>query len=745
MVSESYPGKPTLATRLQQALSHHAAGELSQAHSLYRSILEDDAKQPDALHLLGMIAHQRGDYEEAAKLIFKAVQQAPDYAEAHLNLGNAFKALNNNAKAINSFRTAAHLKPDFAEAYCNIGNALIDDGDLDEALACCEKAIALNPKLGDAYNNLGNAYRLKGQFEEALSAYQNAISVEPNHANSHFNMGLTHRELGNLDAEFASYRRAIQHAPHNDIFWDALALSLEMLSFSDADADLWQDLNALISRQSIQIEPLIRPIVSAISHHPVCAEMLVLQDKCLSGSKTKSVVAALSDNLLLLRLMSSSIINDAAMERMLTQLRRAILMEHDTLVSGPDTLPFTTAMALHCFINEYVFAETKMELEAINLLGAKVDACISEGHQPDGLLILILASYRPLYTYAWAKLLAEMKWNAAVGQIIRQQVEEPLEEQKFANEVPSLTPIEDNISHAVRDQYERNPYPRWSREGVNNEPMEIEEYLRNFPTLIDIGNYTPPKEPSVLIAGCGTGQHALAAARRYNGASLTAIDLSRHSLGYAKRMSQKFGFKNITFQQADILELDDSILAFDIIECSGVLHHMADPEAGWRSLVAVLRPQGLMKVALYSEIGRHQVIRAQAMVAKHKYGVTPEGIRQCRQDIIDAAKCGDAGFTELLNFNDFYSLSGCRDLLFHVQEHRFNLLQVEKFLISLDLEFLGFEIGQPHIAEQFKEVNPTPEAWTSLQEWHTFEQQNPDAFIAMYQFWCQKKKNLSGN
>ena len=235
MVSESYPGKPTLATRLQQALSHHAAGELSQAHSLYRSILEDDAKQPDALHLLGMIAHQRGDYEEAAKLIFKAVQQAPDYAEAHLNLGNAFKALNNNAKAINSFRTAAQLKPDFAEAYCNIGNALIDDGDLDEALACCEKAIALNPKLGDAYNNLGNAYRLKGQFEEACQpikmlyplnrTMQTAILIWDLHTGNLVTLTLSLHHIG----EQSNTRRTmIFFGMHSHCLWKCCHFPMQM-------------------------------------------------------------------------------------------------------------------------------------------------------------------------------------------------------------------------------------------------------------------------------------------------------------------------------------------------------------------------------------------------------------------------------------------------------------------------------------------------------------------------------------
>jgi len=398
------PDANALALTLQQALARHSAGELGEAETLYRRILEEDAEQPDALHLLGMVTHQRGDYEEAARLISTAVQHAPDYAEAHLNLGNTFKALNHNAKAISSFRTAISLKPDFAEAHCNLGNALIDNGDLDEALAHCHKAILLKPELADAHNNLGNAYRLNGQLEDALSAYQNAVSADPHHADSHFNLGLTYRELGNLDAEFSAYRQAARLTPQNDLFWDALASSLERLSFPRADAALWHDLDALIARESIRTEPLIRPVLSALTHHPVCAERLASTDASLSPSDLMNAAVALSDIPLLLRLMSSSIINDTAMEQMLTQLRRAMLLERNTLATEPKALPFAAAMALHCFTNEYVFAETAAETEAVTALEAGICARIGNGQQPDKLFLSILAAYSPLHTYPWAPL-----------------------------------------------------------------------------------------------------------------------------------------------------------------------------------------------------------------------------------------------------------------------------------------------------------------------------------------------------
>jgi len=93
---------------------------------------------------------------------------------------------------------------------------------------------------------------------------------------------------------------------------------------------------------------------------------------------------------------------------------------------------------------------------------------------------------------------------------------------------------------------------------------------------------------------------------------------------------------------------------------------------------------------------------------------------------------------KICNRVDFFSLSNCRDLLFHVQEHRFTLPQIEEALKSLHLKFLGFEMRDQRALKQFKEFHPNSNALTSLSLWHEFELDNPDTFRGMYQFWCKK-------
>jgi len=102
------------------------------------------------------------------------------------------------------------------------------------------------------------------------------------------------------------------------------------------------------------------------------------------------------------------------------------------------------------------------------------------------------------------------------------------------------------------------------------------------------------------------------------------------------------------------------------------------------------------------------------------------------------AKNGDSEMAAICAFNDFFNLSNCRDLLFHVQEHRFTLPQIAEVLESMKLKFIGFEMRDQSALRNFKAAFPQQRALTSLSQWHKFEQNNPDTFSGMYQFWCHK-------
>ncbi len=307
--------------------------------------------------------------------------------------------------------------------------------------------------------------------------------------------------------------------------------------------------------------------------------------------------------------------------------------------------------------------------------------------------------YEPLHVQPFAAALLERKWIPALDNVLTQQVREPAREFELRDSILRLTTVEDDVSKKVQQQYEENPYPRWIHAAGQVTPVPIDQYVRE---QCPAGAYAPLGKTDaldILVAGCGTGQIAVAAAQKYLGARVLAVDLSLSSLCYAKRSTPTPLADHIEYAQADILKLAAIGRSFDVIDCSGVLHHMADPLEGWRILLTLLRPGGLMHLGFYSDAGRKDVAAARAFIAERGFGSTPVEIRRCRQELLKTP------LASVTRFTDFFSTSECRDLLFHVQEARMTIPAINTFIREHRLKFLGFEFdcaGLASIAKSFR-------------------------------------------
>ena len=216
---------------------------------------------------------------------------------------------------------------------------------------------------------------------------------------------------------------------------------------------------------------------------------------------------------------------------------------------------------------------------------------------------------------------------------------------------------------------------------------------------------------------------------------MLGVDLSLASLAFAQRKLEELGVENVRLMQADILQLDELDQRFDVIECTGVLHHMSDPIEGWKTLCGLLRPGGFMHVALYSKIGRRNISRVQAGLAKQGCGTSAVHIRNCRHALIrDVPQFGEM----LASFHDFYCVSGFRDMLLHEREHQFTIPQIKAVLADLDLEFLGFMGDGDEWAKPYRTSFPDDPEMRSLDNWQEVEAANPNTFVSMYRFWVRK-------
>jgi SAM-dependent methyltransferase len=191
----------------------------------------------------------------------------------------------------------------------------------------------------------------------------------------------------------------------------------------------------------------------------------------------------------------------------------------------------------------------------------------------------------------------------------------------------------------------------------------------------------------------------------------------------------------IEYLKMDLINVPKLGQYYDVIECVGVLHHLKEPKKGWRVLVECLRPGGFMKVGVYSATARLPITYARKLFSVSGSDLTADMIRQCRQRVINAQDTYWSRF--ILACDDFYSLSGARDLLFHVQEHVFSLSMIEKSLAELGLEFRGFDLPTP-VLKKYVEEYPDDPKMRNLANWEAFEKENPSTFLGMYTFWCLK-------
>ncbi|MEJ0045347.1 MAG: tetratricopeptide repeat protein [Rhodospirillales bacterium] len=213
MTHQDTPDAADIAGALQAAIAHHQGGRLADAEASYRQVLRTAPHHADALHLLGLVLAQSGNYQGAVELFKQAIRAAPAAFTYYNSLGNALHALGQLDAAAVNLRQAVKLSPDYAEAQLNLGNVLQDQGQLADAVASYRLALAAQPEYAAAHINLGNALQDQGLLKDAAASYGRALKIDPGYAAAHGNLGNVLCDLGQFDAAVASYRAALALAP----------------------------------------------------------------------------------------------------------------------------------------------------------------------------------------------------------------------------------------------------------------------------------------------------------------------------------------------------------------------------------------------------------------------------------------------------------------------------------------------------------------------------------------------------
>lgn len=612
------------------------------------------------------------------------------------------------------------------ELLARIMNATMRNQD---AMAMLEAGISLHPHHSRFYSLRAKIQHELGDKEAAKQSYTNALQCDAGNLDALTWLTGYHSEQGEWAQTIVYLSKAIQSDPDNRVARQFFANTLKFFIIP-----LFRDNYKSIIIQCLQdyeVDPrsLIKNWVHYYLQDPDYTELRKLEqyieyNEFLDHVHIETIQNSLNDPFIvygLERLRPGSI----TIENLYTNLRRYFLQ---LITDGKVEmlLPlknFIWALSMQCWSNEYAFYISNEEKEQMHTLRH-----LLESEQPDHdlaqIYLYVYSSYHsPLTLENINKITGHpsKKRVPNLHRFVKKQILNPREEDRIKETIKVHTVINDNVSKMVKDMYEENPYPRWDYIAMAGKTIATED------------------EIDILSAGCGTGQQSHSYADNYPNAHFMGVDLSMSSLAYAIRQSRIFKKRNLLFEQGDILELDKLDKKYDHIFCTGVLHHMDDPEAGLAVLRNILKPNGTMLLAYYSERARAAVVSAREYIAEKEYGSDADGIRQFRRDVLLLSQ-NDSPPAFIKNISatpDFYSLSECRDLVFHVQEHRYTIPELLEMLKRQNLEFIEFRLGNKNLEKHFKERFPQESDIKDPMKWHVYEQENPNTFAGMYVFSVQ--------
>ena len=772
---------------LERAIQAHKSGDLKRAEYLYNALLQTLPAHGDANHNLGILYSSTGREKKAIKHFRNATKNHPkifkfwksqisallnlerrqdakkaikiahsqDLSEAELreledllnrdnasslrniasfDLSKLFALFNDNKfkEAIHEAKSLIAKYPNEYSIWNTLGAAYFRLGNNEDALHAFREVVRLNPKTAEGYNNLGTSLRIAGERDEAISSYKRAILYKPDYFEAHLNLANTFLESDDKNSAIGAYKMALKYNPDNDDALRNLGFALRDVRLVQADPLLAGHIFKLL-RQKHFVRPRDVSIaaLSLIRLDPKFKKYLSCKDSGVTAASIDELIDDLIELPLLMELMKTTPIPDPQIEDVFKALRVYFLSSLTRPKKSKKYYEVQSAIALQCFINEYVYSLSTDERQRLTELKLKIAEKLENGDTPSISEILCIASYEPLHILNLSKKIFE--WPA-LKEVLQVQVLNFEAEQKIKLKIPKIKEITDKVSSKVRVQYEENPYPKWVNTGLDNYPKTLSDVISRLGLRLSSKLPLKVSSPRILIAGCGTGQHSLSTASRYLNSQIIAIDLSLDSLAYAVRKTKELGYGNIEYKHLDILNVGELGESFDLIESVGVLHHMHDPYAGWQQLVKALKPGGLMKIGLYSSAARAGIKSFRNNIMTNPEANIDNYIREKRVKLLNSENLDHKRICRSL---DFFSLSECRDLLFHEQEHTFDLIQIQQHLQKLGLNFCGFEAVTAINAFQ-KTYDGTNDIY-NLDKWDQFEKQNPLCFSGMYQFWCQRK------
>jgi 2-polyprenyl-3-methyl-5-hydroxy-6-metoxy-1,4-benzoquinol methylase/Tfp pilus assembly protein PilF len=675
----------------------------------------------------GMGFLKNENYTEAEKCFAEAISLDENNPNHWAEMGLVWAKTGRITESVDAFQVALNLSPTHFTALYNMGLSLSRLGKLTEAVAYLEKAYQQKPD-PDLAEKLGNIFYVEKDHQKAAIYYNKAREGGDKTDARLSKLAVCLYQNGDISAALSVYIELVLKHPDNEDYVASLVDMYKNLSHTVYTDSARQIIMLLLKKENIKHRYYSTSWSTLVLLDPRLEGLRQLAENPETGPSLESIKDCFKDELLCLGLEKVNAVQ-VSLEKFLTSLRKYFLLHWQEAAKWPaQVLDFLAALAVQNWYNDYIFYETAEEIAALEALKAKLTEVLPQRNLGNDIaaLFALYGCYRPLYDVMPAELGKPAFAKGTIYKLrtlIKAQIKNPRYEHDLIPTIPSFTPITDQVSQAVRAMYEQRPYPRWRSALKNEHPTGISSKFSGL---------------KILVAGCGTGQEPTIYANTVRGAKITAIDLSFPSIAYAKRMAEELDFiGSIDFKQGDLMEVSKLGEEFDYICSSGVLHHLKDPAKGLAAIVSVLKPHGRMSISLYSEIARNKLLNPASDYIRDKgYTSSDADIRQFRRDIMALPESDPRKACSRIG--DFYCLSECNDLLFHVQEHRFTFLSIKAFIETAGLELHDVSLD-PVAKKQYFEKFPQDGAKYTFEHLHEFESEHPDLFLGMYKVYLRRK------
>ena len=673
-----------------------------------------------SLNDIGLMAARDGHHARAIAYFRKAILKSPEHAFIYSNYALSLRDLGFFADAIRLLEHASILDNKNAILLFNLANLKYETGQLRAAMVHYDEAVRLNATFPDLYCNYSLAALEAQEYALALRLAQRGFDLTAEDGPFYDRFVVVLSALDSIMGENAAGLARLETLMARSDAADVLLEYVRLLSIASP--------SDLSTRSLAFVRQALEEQWSAPEQFIHAAWVRLVADYGLPDSPDNPDWPRLADLFL-----ASALIPDLDTENWLVHHRKALFSRASNVPLSEREIEFYSALAQQCFLRNYLFEPEEAEACGRSAWQEAIVQSLVIGAPVDALPLLQLACSAPLHrvVVGAGRLLHASGLTPPLVALVQQQVENPLREREIEPTIPVLAPCRDALD-PVAARYREYPYPQWTWPGRLHRLERFNIYLAQ---RLGHSTFIPLNAASIvriLVAGCGTGRHSHLLARTVTDGAITAIDISRPSLAFAKRQALADGITNINYIEADLTQLDAWGERFDVIECAGVLHHLPDPDEGLRILLKLLKSGGMIMLALYSRRARKPLQRLRERLALKVSFDLEETLHHARKLVIE-----DTELQTIASFREFYALNECADLILHPREKNYTPLELKAMLARHEIVFRGFELTTAQ-RNLFRMRYREPDDLFDLDLWDRHEQDHPETFRGMYHFWAQK-------